>query len=124
MTINDITYGIIGAAYKVHNALGPGLLERFYQAAMEIQLQEDGFKIIPQAPVPIVYHGHNLGDDCRIDILVNDSVIIELKSVETVAKVHEKQLLSYLKLTNLHIGLLINFNEPNLQNGIYRIINN
>lgn len=123
MTINDITYGIIGAAYKVHRELGPGLLERFYQSAMEIQLIEDGFKIVPQAPVPILYHGHHLGEDCRIDILVNDSVIVELKSVEEILKIHEKQLLSYLKLTNLHVGLLINFNEINLQDGIHRIVN-
>lgn len=124
MRIDDLTYAIIDAAFKVHSELGPGLLERFYQAAMEIQLAEEGLKVIPQAPVPVFYKGKKLGDDCRMDLLVEDTVIVELKSVEYIPPVCHKQLLSYLRFANKQVGLLINFNESDLKLGIHRIVNN
>lgn len=124
MRIDDLTYAIIGAAFKVHAELGPGLMERFYQAAMEIQLIADGLKVIPQAPVPVLYKGKKLGDDCRIDLLVEDTVVVELKSVEYLQPVCYKQLLSYLRFARKQVGLLINFNEHDLKLGIHRVVNN
>lgn len=124
MGIDEITYAVIGAAFKVHRQLGPGLLERFYQAAMEIQLKEDGFDVKAQAPVKVMYNGHSLGEDCRIDLLVENAVVVELKSVEYLAPVYHRQILSYLRLAGKSVGLLINFNEPDLKDGIHRIVNN
>lgn len=124
MKTDDLTYAIIGVAFKVHAELGPGLMERFYQAAMEIQLVADGFKVIPQATVPVSYKGIKLGDDCRMDLLVEDTVVVELKSVEYLQPVCYKQLLSYLRFAKKQVGLLINFNESDLKLGIHRVVNN
>ena len=123
MSINDITYSIRGAAFDVHNTLGPGLLESVYERAMEYELNKRGHNVKSQLGIPVVYDGINLDIGFRLDLLVDDLVVIELKSVETVQQVHYKQLLTYLRLTNKKLGLLINFNAVSLKNSITRIIN-
>ena len=123
MKENDITYRIIGAIYKVYRALGPGLLESIYEAALTYQLVLDGLKVERQVNIPIIYQGKELADKLKLDILVEDQIIVELKAVKELLDVHYKQLLTYLKLTNLHIGLLVNFQTANIQNEIHRVIN-
>ena len=122
--MKDITYDIISCAYEVHKVLGPGLLESVYQKALIHELKLKGFKVESEIKVDIDYKGINIGNDLRLDILVNDSIVLELKSVETILPVHKKQLLTYLKLLNLQLGLLINFNTNLLKEGITRIVNN
>ena len=99
--MKDITYDIISCAYEVHKVLGPGLLESVYQKALIHELKLKGFKVESEIKVDIDYKGINIGNDLRLDILVNDSIVLELKSVETILPVHKKQLLTYLKLLNL-----------------------
>ena len=123
MKENDITYRIIGAIYKVYRALGPGLLESIYEEALTYQLVLDGLKVERQVNIPIIYQGKELADKLKLDILVEDQIIIELKAVKELLDVHYKQLLTYLKLANLHIGLLVNFQTANIQNEIHRVIN-
>ena len=123
MKENDITYRIIGAIYKVYRALGPGLLESIYEEALTYQLVLDGLKVERQVNIPIIYQGKELADKLKLDILVEDQIIVELKAVKELLDVHYKQLLTYLKLTNLHIGLLENFQTANIQNEIHRVIN-
>ena len=123
MKENDITYRIIGAIYKVYRALGPGLLESIYEEALTYQLVLDGLKVERQVNIPIIYQGKELADKLMLDILVEDQIIVELKAVKELLDVHYKQLLTYLKLTNLHIGLLVNFQTANIQNEIHRVIN-
>jgi len=125
MDINQLSSLIIKAAIKVHRELGPGLLEIVYQACMLIELKKMGIKVHSEMPVEIYYDGQKINDQgFRIDLLVEDTIIVELKSVEQVRDVHKKQLLTYLKLANKPLGLLINFNEVLLKNGITRTINN
>jgi len=124
MNINHLSSLIIKAAIKVHKELGPGLLESVYQRCMVIELENSVLRVQSQVPVPIFYQNRKIHDDgFRIDLLVEDTIIVELKSVEQVRDVHKKQLLTYLKLANKPLGLLINFNEVLLKNGITRIIN-
>ena len=123
MKENEVTYSIRGAAFEVHNALGPGLLESVYERAMEYELAKRGHNVKAQLGIPVIYDGVNLDIGFRLDLLVDDLVIVELKSVETVLKVHHKQLLTYLRLTGKRLGLLINFNSVSLNNSITRIIN-
>ncbi len=124
MTLNDITYKIRGAAYTVYRNLGPGLLEKVYQEALAYELQKEGLKVTREVMVPIVYDGHALSSDMKLDILVEDSIIVELKSVEVLLPVHKKQLQTYLKLTNRQLGLLINFNVAQMDNdAIVRCVN-
>lgn len=122
--MKDISYEIIGCAYEVHRILGPGLLESVYQKALVQELKLRGFKVKSEVDIEINYKGVNVGSDLRLDIIVNDTIIIELKSVETILPIHKKQLLTYLRLTNLQLGLLINFNTNLLKDGITRIVNN
>lgn len=122
--MKDISYDIIGCAYEVHRILGPGLLESVYQKALVQELKLRGFKVKSEVDIEINYKGVNVGSDLRLDIIVNDTIIIELKSVETILPIHKKQLLTYLRLTNLQLGLLINFNTNLLKDGITRIVNN
>lgn len=122
--MKDITYDIISCAYEVHKVLGPGLLESVYQKALIHELKLKGFKVESEIKVDIDYKGINIGNDLRLDILVNDSIVLELKSVETILPVHKKQLLTYLKLLDLQLGFLINFNTNLLKDGITRIVNN
>ena len=126
---NDITLGndgtrpIIDAIYTVYNELGPGLLESVYEQALMMELKSRGLKALNQVPIPVSYKGCDMGLNFRIDILVEDSIILELKSVEHLQPVHKKQLLTYLKLANKHLGLLVNFNEDYLKNGLKRVVN-
>jgi len=124
MTYRELTYIIRGCVYEVYKQLGPGLLESVYERALIYELQSRGLHVQSQASVPILYKGQNLGTDLRIDILVNNAVVIELKSVETVLQVHKKQLLSYLRLADKRVGYLVNFNEHDIDLGITRIVNN
>lgn len=124
MNENEISYKIRGAIYKVYNSLGPGLLESVYEAAMIYQLGKDGVKVESQVPINIVYDGKTLPVSYRLDLLVEDKVIVELKSIDIIKVIHKKQLLTYLKITGLHLGLLVNFNIENINLGIVRIVNN
>ena len=124
MDLNQLTSQIIKAAINVHRELGPGLLESVYQACMEIELKNMRLKVESEVTLPVFYHGQKVIDEgFRLDLLVEDQIIIELKSVEQVQPVHKKQLLTYLRLANKLLGLLINFNQTMLKEGITRIIN-
>jgi len=123
MEINQITEKIIGCAIEVHKRLGPGLLESAYEECLAYELKSIGLKISRQVAVPVVYKDIKLECGYRIDVLVEDTVIIELKSIEAFAPVHEAQILTYMKFANKTIGLLINFNVTLLKNGIKRYIN-
>ena len=123
MELNDLTEKIIGCAIKVHRVLGPGLLESAYEVCLLHELTKAGLKAERQVKVPIIYEGLQLDADYFIDILVEDVVVLELKSVEHLLPIHEAQPLTYLKLANKKLGLLINFNVTLLKNGIKRRIN-
>ncbi|NDV45907.1 GxxExxY protein [Paludibacter sp. 221] len=120
MDYNKITEIIIGCAIEVHRNLGPGLLESTYEECLVYELNKTGLNVVRQVPLPVVYKEIKLECGYRIDILVEDSVIIELKSVENFTSVHEAQILTYMKIANKPIGLLINFNVALLKNGIKR----
>jgi GxxExxY protein len=123
MRANDASYAVIGAALKVHNALGPGLLESAYDACLFHELKQAGLQFEHEVHLPVVYEGVQLATAFRVDYIVEKCLILELKCVERVLPVHRAQVLSYLKLTALPLGLLINFNVPYLRQGIFRIIN-
>ena len=123
MELNEISEKIIGAAIQVHRTLGPGLLESTYEACLKYELEKRGLKVLSQVGLPVVYDGMKIDLGYKLDILVEDAVIIELKAVTTVTPLHEAQLLSYLKLSGKHLGLLINFNATLLKDGITRRIN-
>lgn len=123
MTYNELTYKIRGCTFEVYNQLGPGLLESIYEKALIYELQKAGLSVKSQVHVPVVYKDVVLETNYILDILVEDAVIIELKSVEKVLDVHKKQLLTYLKITNKRVGYLINFNDGNIINGMTRIVN-
>ena len=122
MTINEITYEIRGAIYEVYKNLGPGLLESVYEEALVYELEKRGLKVERQKPVPIIYKGVTLTTDLRLDLLVEESVIVELKSVEEMKKLFSKQLLTYLRLMNKKVGLLVNFNTDNILSAIERVV--
>lgn len=124
MTENEISYKIIGAALEIHKNIGPGLLESVYENALAYELNEIGMNVKQQIPMPFVYKGVKQDVGYRIDLLVNDKVVIEVKSVENLAPVHYARTLTYLKLSGLKLGLLINFNSRILKEGIHRIVNN
>ena len=124
MEMNELSSKIIRAALNVHKELGPGLMESVYSACMQIELRSMGIEVRSEVPLPVIYRGQRVSEEgFRLDLLVEDEVVVELKSVETVQPVHKKQLLTYLKLAKKPLGLLINFNEPLLKDGITRIIN-
>ena len=123
MTINELTYEIRGAIFDVYNALGPGLLESVYEEALVFELRHRGLRVERQMEVPIHYKGNELKTTLRLDLLVENEVIVELKSVEEMKPVFAKQLLTYLKLLDKRVGLLVNFNTSNLRENIKRIIN-
>ena len=123
MELNDLTEKIIGCAIKVHRVLGPGLLESAYEVCLLHELRKAGLKAERQLALPVIYEGLRLDADYFIDILVEDTVVLELKSVEHLLPIHEAQLLTYLKLANKKLGLLINFNVTLFKNGIKRRIN-
>jgi GxxExxY protein len=119
--VNEITEAIIGAAIEVHRTLGPGLLEASYEAALCIELEERGMRYLRQLPIPLTYKGRPIGE-YRLDLLVEDAVIIEVKSVDRFDPVFSAQLLTYLRATSIDVGLLINFNSQFLKDGIRRYV--
>lgn len=121
MNIDNLIYQSVGAAMEVYNHLGPGLLESVYEKAMMYELQSRGLRVTSQMPVEIKYKNTTLGSDLRLDILVEDKVIIELKSVETLMPVHFKQIRTYMKLFDVPAGVLINFNVSDFKQG-YKVI--
>jgi GxxExxY protein len=123
MTENEISYKIRGSIFNVYNSLGPGLLESVYQNILNYELKKSGLETKLEYPVPVFYDNQKMDIGFRIDILVNDLVIIEIKSVEKLAEVHHKQVLTYLKLTNLKLGLLVNFNSEDITKSIFRKVN-
>jgi GxxExxY protein len=120
--LNAISEGVIGAAIAVHRELGPGLLESAYEACLEFELLDRGFKVDRQHPLPVRYRGVLVECGFRLDLLVNDLVVLELKAVERLEKIHEAQLHTYLRLTGLSLGLLMNFNVTRMVDGIKRIV--
>jgi len=114
---------IVNSAYKVHKELGPGLLEKVYEICLEHEIRKAGLNVVRQLDIPIVYDGLRFNEGLRLDLLVEDKVIIEVKAIETVNPVWEAQILSHLKLTDKHLGYLINFNVPLIKNGIRRFLN-
>ena len=123
MTENEISYLIRGAIYKVYNNIGPGLLESVYEAILFHELVKRGLNVERQKPIPVVWEDVFLDIGFRSDLIVENKVIVEIKSVEQVSRVHPKQLLTYLRITKLKLGLLINFNEELIKNGITRVAN-
>lgn len=120
---NDIAKAIVDAAYKIHTTLGPGLLESVYEVVLAHELRERGLRVARQVPVRIAYEGVQFDEGYRIDLLVEDAVVVELKSVEEIIPVHKKQLLTYLRLSDKRLGLLINFNTELIKDGIQRVVN-
>ncbi|GAA3727380.1 GxxExxY protein [Flavobacterium ginsengisoli] len=123
MSENEISYKIRGAIFKVYNTLGPGLLESVYENALYYQLKKDGLQVIKQIDLPVKYDDVYLDITFRLDILVEDKVIIELKTVDEIKPIHFKQLNTYLKLTSKKLGLLVNFNCSNILENIHRVAN-
>ena len=123
MTENDIAAVIVDAALKIHKTLGPGLLESVYQATLEFELRRRGLNVVQQLALPVYYEGIKLDVGFRIDLLVGDRVVVEIKSIEAIAPVHRKQLETYLRLMNRRLGLLINFNVELMKHGIQRVVN-
>lgn len=123
MSENEISSKIIGAAIAIHKELGPGLLESTYEICLAYELKELGLDVKQQQALPVVYKNVKLNAGYRIDLLIENKVIVEVKSVEALADIHTAQLLTYLKLKDVKLGLLINFNEVLLKNGIKRILN-
>lgn len=123
MTDNEITYEIRGAVYDVYKELGPGLLESVYEEALCFELEQRGLTVERQVQVPIKYKGNVLKTEFRLDLLVENQVIVELKSVEEMKKVFYKQLLTYLRLMNKRVGLLVNFNTEDILSSMKRIVN-
>ncbi len=121
--INQISGAIVDAAMKVHTALGPGLLESAYEGCLKHELTKRGLKVLSQVTLPVIYDGVKIDVGYRIDLLVEDAVIVELKAVERLTPLCEAQLISYLKLSGRKLGLLINFNVEHLKNGIKRFAN-
>ncbi len=124
MTLDDITGEIVDASIKLHQDLGPGLLESVYEAILSKILLRRGLTVERQKPISFEYSGIKFDEGFRVDLLVEGLVVVELKSVERVAPVHSKQLLTYLRLMNLPVGLLINFGASTLKEGLHRIVNN
>jgi len=120
--INQVTGQIVDAMMKVHSALGPGLLESAYEGCLAYELRKRGLKVLTQVVQPVLYDNVRIDVGYRIDLLVDDCVIVELKSVEKLAPIHEAQLLTYLKLSGLNIGLLANFNVLHMRDGVQRMV--
>ena len=123
MRMNQVTERVIGCAMRVHSRLGPGLLESAYEACLAHELRQRGVQIIRQLALPVVYDGLKVDAGYRIDLLVEDVVVVEVKSIEAVHPVHRAQVLSYLRLSGRRVGLLLNFNVIRLRDGIERFIN-
>lgn len=123
MTENGIAKQIVDAAFKIHSTIGPGLLETVYEVLLAHELTRRNLEVVRQLPVPVVYEGIRFEHGYQLDLLVHDQVIIEVKSIEQVAGIHKKQLLTYLRSTDKRLGLLINFNVELIKDGISRVVN-
>jgi GxxExxY protein len=123
MTENEIAKKIVNAAYKVHTTLGPGLLESVYRAAMQYELRNEGLQVEVEYPIPVIYQGIRLEIGFRADLFVENKVIVELKSLETIHPIHKKQLLTHIRLADKSLGLLINFGALLIKDGISRVVN-
>ena len=123
MTENEIAKEIVDAAYRIHVTLGPGLFESVYERAMKFELEKRGLRVARQQGIPIVYESIRFEEGFRADLIVEDKVIVEIKSIDDLAPVHWKQLLTYLRLGNKRLGLLINFNVELIRDGIKRVVN-
>lgn len=121
---NEVAKIIVDAAFQIHVRLGPGLLESVYEAVLEHELSKRGLSVVTQQPMPVVWESVKLDIGFRADMIVGGKVVVEIKSVEAVAPVHPKQLRTYLRLMDLKLGLLINFNVPLIKDGITRVVNN
>jgi iron complex transport system substrate-binding protein len=121
--LNSISGTIVDAAFHIHSRLGPGLLESVYEVVLAHELQKRGLKVERQKPVPIEFEGIRFDEGFRVDLIVKNCVIVELKSVEELSRVHSKQVLTYLRLLDYRLGLLINFGAPVIKDGIRRIVN-
>jgi GxxExxY protein len=121
--LNAISGQVVDAALAVHSELGPGLLESVYEIALAYELRQRGFRVERQIPVPVYYRGIKFDEGYRLDLVVDDLVIVEIKSIETVTAIHRKQILTYLRLTNRPLGLILNFNVNLMKEGITRIAN-
>jgi len=124
MDINELSGKVIGASIEVHRHLGPGLLESAYQQCLIFELEQQGLKVATEVILPLIYKGQHLEHGYRIDLLVEDQLVVELKAVDNLMPINVAQILSYLKMGNYKLGLLINFNVPQLKQGVKRIINN
>ena len=124
MTENELSKIIVDCCFKIHTTLGPGLLESIYEEILTFELQRADLNITRQQGIPVIYEGIKMDLGFRSDIIVENKVIIEIKSIEAIAPVHQKQVLTYLRITGLKLGLLVNFNEVLIKNGIQRIVNN
>jgi GxxExxY protein len=125
MEFQDVTYAVRGSIFEVYKVLGPGLLESVYQYALQYELQQAGWKVRAQVALPVIYKNAQLDLGFRIDLLIEDQVVVEVKSVEALHEVHKKQLITYLKLSNRKVGLLVNFNVAKIEDKIslVRIVN-
>ena len=123
MTENEIASIVVDAALKIHKTLGPGLLETVYQATLRYELEKRGLRVAEEVPLPVYYEKVKLDVGFRLDLLLDERVIIEVKSIEALASIHRAQLLTYLRLTDLRLGLLINFNVELIKDGIQRVVN-
>jgi GxxExxY protein len=123
MTENEIAKVVVKSAFKVHTLLGPGLLESVYETVLAYELQKRGLRVARQQPIPVVYEEVRIDDGFRADLIVEGRLIVELKSLEVVAPVHKKQLLTYLRLSDRRLGLLINFGSEFIKDGITRVVN-
>ena len=124
MTENAVTEEIIGSAIEVHRRIGPGLLESIYSECLALELTLRGLHCEQEVAIPVEYRGRRVAADLKIDLLVEQCVVVELKAVEKLGPIHDAQLLTYLRLTGYSVGLLINFNVPVLKNGLRRLVNN
>lgn len=124
MTENQLSKIIVDICYHIHVELGPGLFESVYEGILAYELIQAGLTVSRQQTIPVVWRGLQMDQGFKADLIVENKVLIEIKSIETIADVHKKQVMTYLKLTGLHLGLLINFNEKLIKNGISRIVNN
>ncbi len=123
MTENEIAAQVVDAAYKIHTTLGPGLFESVYETIMEQELTKRGLQVVRQQPLPVVWENVHLEAGFRVNLIVENKVIVEIKSVECLAPVHRKQLLTYLRLADKRLGLLINFDTELIKDGIARVVN-
>lgn len=121
-SLNDLSYRVLGLAMQVHRTLGPGLLESAYEEALDYELSQSGLAFVRQQEVPLFYKKIRLSCDYRLDFLIQDTLVLELKSVAGLLPIHEAQLLTYLRLMQCPLGLLINFNVPTLKDGVQRIV--